>query len=148
MGIFYPQQMFALIRFKIWTETIALSFTFVQLPFRSNTERRLSETPSRPSVTTPTDELCSQLPWSYFGPRNKPIVPKPKPESVVEEDLEMPPIPLPDYTLHFSPTAVNWADEGTSVTDSVVGHRGTSATGVDRRSSCKHSTWSKVGGQG
>jgi hypothetical protein len=72
------------------------------------------------------------------------MLPKPKHEPVAEEDLEMRPVPVSDYALHFGKparlTSVNWPDDGTSVTESVADHRGTSATGVDIRSSCKHSS--------
>lgn len=98
---------------------------------------------SQPSPTVQSEELRNQLPWSYFGPRNAPIKPKPIQESVVEEELEMPPVPVPDYTLHFRkaarPVPSKWSDDGTLFTNSVASHRGTSASGVDRNS-CKHST--------
>jgi len=78
--------------------------------------------------------------------------PKPIQESVDEEELEKPPVPVPDYTLHFGktarPVASKWSDDGTSFTDSVASHRGNSASRVDKRSSCKHSLWSQMGGQG
>jgi hypothetical protein len=77
--------------------------------------------------------------------------PKPKPklklkikptyDSVVEEEMEMPPVPVPDYTLQFGNTArpisSKRSDEGTSFTGYLASHRGTSASGVDRRNSCK-----------
>jgi hypothetical protein len=111
----------------------------VHSPFSSKTG-----TPYRPPVAQPPEELRSQMPWSYLGPRKPHIKPKPKPVTLDEEDLEMPPVPVPDYTLHFGktarPSSVNWSDDGTSVTDSAVDDRGSSVTGVVRRTSCKYST--------
>jgi hypothetical protein len=79
--------------------------------------------------------------------------PKPKQDPVAEEELEMPPMPVPDYTLHFGkmarPVTSKWSDDGESSTaPRVADLRGTSASGVDRSNSCKHSTWSQGGGQG
>lgn len=47
------------------------------------------------------DELRSQLPWSYFKARDD--VPK-KAFNELEDDEELPPVPVPDYTLHFGQT--------------------------------------------
>jgi hypothetical protein len=44
------------------------------------------------------DELRSQLPWSYFKPRDE--APK-KAFTHLEEDEELPNVPVPDYTLHY-----------------------------------------------
>lgn len=46
-----------------------------------------------------SDELRSQLPWSYFGARGN----GPR-KSFVElrEDEELPPVPVPDYTMNLS----------------------------------------------
>jgi len=93
----------------------------------------------------PPDELRGQLPWSYFGPRDAPMKPKPKQSPVVEEELERPPVPVPDYTLHFGkmnrPSTSNWSEDGLSSTNSsMVNHHGTPAHHiVDRSNSCKHS---------
>lgn len=50
------------------------------------------------------EELRSQLPWSYFGTpsRTDPVI-KPK-KSFVElrDDEDLPPVPVPDYTIKFS----------------------------------------------
>jgi len=93
----------------------------------------LSESLGSPIASLPPDELRNQLPWSYFGPRNAAKKPKTIQESVDEEELEKPPVPVPDYTLHFGkttrPVASNWSDDGTS--NSVPSHRGTSAVGLD-----------------
>ena len=71
--------------------------------------------------------------------------PKPKQDPVAEEELEMPPMPVPDYTLHFGkmarPVTSKWSDDGESSTaPRVADLRGTSASGVDRSNSSKHST--------
>lgn len=105
-----------------------------------NTDRRLSGSLPRPSGSLLSDELRSQLPWSYFGPRDAPMKPKPKQDPVAEEELEMPPMPVPDYTLHFGkmarPVTSKWSDDGESSTaPRVADLRGTSASGVDRSNS-------------
>lgn len=88
----------------------------------------------RLSGSMPPDELRSQLPWSYFGPRNVPMKPKQKQTPVVEEELEKPPVPVPDYTLHFGktnrPSTSTWSDDGASAV-----HRGAPAPSVDRNNS-------------
>lgn len=47
------------------------------------------------------DELRGQLPWSYFGARSDVVKPK---KSFVElrDDEDLPPVPVPDYTMKFS----------------------------------------------
>lgn len=47
------------------------------------------------------EELRSQLPWSYFGARSDIIKPK---KSFIElrDDEDLPPVPVPDYTMKFS----------------------------------------------
>jgi hypothetical protein len=58
------------------------------------------------------DELRSQLPWSYFKPRDD--VPK-KAFNNLEEADELPAVPIPDYTLHFPPKRrVNLSDSDNS----------------------------------
>ncbi|PNF28839.1 hypothetical protein B7P43_G04415 [Cryptotermes secundus] len=88
---------------------------------------------SRLSGSMPPDELRSQLPWSYFGPRNVPMKPKQKQTPVVEEELEKPPVPVPDYTLHFGktnrPSTSTWSEDGVS-----ANHRGAPAPNMDRNS--------------
>jgi len=44
------------------------------------------------------NELRSQLPWSYFKARDD--IPK-KAFKEHEEDGDLPPVPIPDYTIHF-----------------------------------------------
>jgi len=98
---------------------------------KRNSASHLSGSVPSPTASQPPTELRNQLPWSYFGPRNAPNIPKPIQESVTEEDLEKPPVPVPDYTLHFGktarPVASQWSDDATTVTDSVASPRGTSA---------------------
>lgn len=50
------------------------------------------------------EELRSQLPWSYFGGAQRSDVIKPK-KSFVElrDDEDLPPVPVPDYTMKFPP---------------------------------------------
>lgn len=47
------------------------------------------------------NELRGQLPWSYFKARDD--VPK-KSFQELDEDEDLPPVPIPDYTLHFPKT--------------------------------------------
>lgn len=101
----------------------------------SKVDRRSSGSQPGPTATLTLDELSNQRPWSYFGPRNGQIKPQPIKESVIEEELEKPPVPVPDYTLHFGktarPVASKWSDDGISSTDSVAFHRGTSASALE-----------------
>ncbi|XP_055325191.1 uncharacterized protein LOC129579287 [Sitodiplosis mosellana] len=50
------------------------------------------------------EELRSQLPWSYFGGARRSDAIKPK-KSFVElrDDEDLPPVPVPDYTMKFPP---------------------------------------------
>lgn len=59
----------------------------------------LNQHPSS-SVQYTTDELRGQLPWSYFGTRTEVVKPK---KSFVElrDDEDLPPVPVPDYTMKF-----------------------------------------------
>lgn len=54
-----------------------------------------------PPVQYAGEELRSQLPWSYFGARSDAIKPK---KSFIElrDDEDLPPVPVPDYTMNFS----------------------------------------------
>ena len=47
------------------------------------------------------NELRSQLPWSYFKARDD--IPK-KSFNELDENEDLPPVPIPDYTLHFPKT--------------------------------------------
>lgn len=55
--------------------------------------------PSHASQYT-SDELRGQLPWSYFGARAEVVKPR---KSFVElrDDEDLPPVPVPDYTMKF-----------------------------------------------
>lgn len=69
-------------------------------PKPSTTSSAEDVTQPRSSVVKPTDELRSQLPWSYFKSREDISGPKKTFQNLrVDEDL--PPVPVPDYTLHF-----------------------------------------------
>lgn len=48
----------------------------------------------------PPAELRGQLPWSYFTSRDDVSGPK-KTFTQLREDEDVPPVPVPDYTLHF-----------------------------------------------
>jgi len=65
-------------------------------PERTNSARVAPERTSS-SVRAP-DELRSQLPWSYFKPRDQ--APK-KAFDHLEENEDAPNVPVPDYTLHY-----------------------------------------------
>lgn len=52
------------------------------------------------AVTVPPEELRSQLPWSYFKNRNDISGPK-RTFTHLRDDEDLPPVPVPDYTLHF-----------------------------------------------
>lgn len=56
----------------------------------------------RTSSMKAAEELRGQLPWSYFKARDD--VPKKKVFNELNEDEDLPPVPVPDYTLHFSKT--------------------------------------------
>lgn len=53
----------------------------------------------RTSSMNAPEELRGQLPWSYFKARDD--VPK-RAFTELKEDEDLPPVPVPDYTLHFS----------------------------------------------
>jgi len=63
-------------------------------------ESTKSRTDSRQSFNNPPAELRGQLPWSYFKSRDDVSGPK-KTFTQLREDEEIPPVPVPDYTLHF-----------------------------------------------
>lgn len=54
------------------------------------------------SSSSAQGELRSQLPWSYFKARDD--VPKQRVFKELEDDEDLPPVPVPDYTLHFGQT--------------------------------------------
>lgn len=62
----------------------------------------------RTSSMVGPEELRGQLPWSYFKPRDD--VPK-NSFKELNEDEELPSVPVPDYTLHFPKTKrINLSD--------------------------------------
>uniref|UniRef100_A0A1L8D9T8 Uncharacterized protein n=1 Tax=Nyssomyia neivai TaxID=330878 RepID=A0A1L8D9T8_9DIPT len=54
---------------------------------------------NRFSQQVPPEELRSQLPWSYFQSRHE--VKRPRKNQENNSDEIPPPVPVPDYTLHF-----------------------------------------------
>lgn len=60
--------------------------------------RNASNKVDRNSSINAPEELRGQLPWSYFKARDD--VPK-KAFTELDEGEELPPVPIPDYTLHF-----------------------------------------------
>lgn len=80
-----------------------------RLPNKSSLLKKLSDSsytveeahksPATSTATSYTNELRSQLPWSYF--QTRPEVPtKPKKTfSELRDDEELPPVPVPDYTV-------------------------------------------------
>lgn len=65
---------------------------------RQHQQIREEEPSARSSYQTPPDELRSQLPWSYFQDRD---ARDPRPQRQRHDDEPRPPVPVPDYTLHF-----------------------------------------------
>lgn len=65
-----------------------------------NNESKRPRTDSRHSFNNPPAELRGQLPWSYFHSRDDVSGPK-KTFTQLREDEDAPPVPVPDYTLHF-----------------------------------------------
>lgn len=63
-----------------------------------------NETSSKPRAdvrhSNPPAELRGQLPWSYFKSRDDVTGPR-KTFTQLREDEDVPPVPVPDYTLHF-----------------------------------------------
>lgn len=82
-----------------------------RLPHKSSLLKKLSDSsyvqpssdePPHPHTVQYTgEELRGQLPWSYFGARSDVIKPK---KSFIElrDDEDLPPVPVPDYTMKFS----------------------------------------------
>lgn len=64
-----------------------------------NNEATKPRTDSRQSFNPPS-ELRGQLPWSYFKSRDDVSGPR-KTFTQLREDEDAPPVPVPDYTLHF-----------------------------------------------
>lgn len=71
-----------------------------QMHNKLNSEIANARTDSRHSFNNPPAELRGQLPWSYFSSRDDVSGPK-KTFSQLREDEDAPPVPVPDYTLHF-----------------------------------------------
>lgn len=65
---------------------------------RQHQQIREEELPhARTSYQAPPSELRSQLPWSYFEDRDH----MKGPQKQRYDDELLPPVPVPDYTLHF-----------------------------------------------
>jgi hypothetical protein len=66
-------------------------------------ESRLSYQNNQPvdRSSSVKEELRGQLPWSYFKARDD-VPNKKKAFNELTEDEDLPPVPVPDYTLHFS----------------------------------------------
>lgn len=64
---------------------------------RQHQQIREEEPYARTSYQTPPDELRSQLPWSYFQDRDEMT----RPQKQRSDEADLPPVPVPDYTLHF-----------------------------------------------
>lgn len=66
------------------------------------------------SAPPPSDELRGQLPWSYFKSRSDTAGPK-RTFTQLRDDEDLPPVPVPDYTLHFprrDRPSTNSSDDG------------------------------------
>lgn len=82
-----------------------------RLPHKPSLLKKLSdssyvmqtEEPQPHSVQYTGEELRGQLPWSYFGARSD-VIKAPK-KSFVElrDDEDLPPVPVPDYTMKLPP---------------------------------------------
>lgn len=64
---------------------------------RQHQQIREEDLKARTSHQPTPDELRSQLPWSYFQDPTEPQ----RPQRQRHEDELLPPVPVPDYTLHF-----------------------------------------------
>lgn len=64
-------------------------------------QEECNDHPHSASVQYTGEELRSQLPWSYFGAPTDVIKPK---KSFIElrDDEDLPPVPVPDYTMNIS----------------------------------------------
>lgn len=66
------------------------------------------------ATAPPPDELRGQLPWSYFKSPSDITGPK-RTFTQLRDDEDLPPVPVPDYTLHFprkDRPSTNSSDEG------------------------------------
>ncbi|KAG4066379.1 hypothetical protein HA402_000603 [Bradysia odoriphaga] len=70
----------------------------------SKLPHEVSNEPAKPRAdlrhSNPPAELRGQLPWSYFKSRDDVSGPR-KTFTQLREDEDVPPVPVPDYTLHF-----------------------------------------------
>ncbi|XP_067001315.2 uncharacterized protein [Anabrus simplex] len=66
---------------------------------KDGTHRRLHQDAKRPWSMLPPTMLRNQLPWSYFRSRDDPVS-SPR-RGVSDPNVDLPPVPVPDYTLHF-----------------------------------------------
>ncbi|XP_070497510.1 uncharacterized protein [Chironomus tepperi] len=83
-------------RFSVQPMPVGRESPVLYRPERSNSNRVAVERTSS-NVRAP-EELRSQLPWSYFKPRD--ATPK-KAFDHLEENEDIPAVPVPDYTLHY-----------------------------------------------
>lgn len=68
--------------------------------YERNTEQHRISAPVERPTSYVTGELRGQLPWSYFNAREDIVAPR-KTLAHVEDHEVLPPVPVPDYTLHF-----------------------------------------------
>lgn len=89
----------------VWNAAPYWEFTF----FSSDSPRSSSRQPPK--------QLRNLLPWNYLAsPEDQ--VPSPR-RGARDPDLEMPPVPVPDYTLHFRPKKRERIVSNNSATSSV-----------------------------
>lgn len=84
-------------------------------PHKAQRDSASSPLDQRHSNQPPPEELRGQLPWSYFKSPADITGPK-RTFTHLREDEDLPPVPVPDYTLHFPRKdrqfAANSSDDG------------------------------------